>query len=745
MLSRQLRFSVNIVCYNTNAIITQVSSTVQLPSACPSTQKRMTLMRLVIIESRADTHYLMLLFESNSQAFVHIHSTMSATHSSSSTKEFAYDTLPDIEASGSHAPHIRLIEVHGQNTSDKMIQASIHCTSVEHAPSYQAISYTWGDENAPERIHVKSASSMVSSASRDVTPNCGGYMTVRKNCADVLRQLAHFKTSRYYWVDAICIDQQNIEEKGVQVGRMGEIFRQADSVLVCIGMHDESSQFLASMLKSFQLQSSEANFSIHVLNGQQYPHSSSGNRLGQRNHVEGQSAEELLREQETCVNMCYDWLHSIDDADFRRFYRALQKLAQRSYFWRIWTLQELWVAHRVRILCDYDELPLSILLFWWSNWRFVVQISNKFSRLRELIHQKLGIGPSYENQLLSGLGDEYEKVLAQRQSGLTEGSASAIEQLSRGQLLNICFHRKCQDRRDIVYGTLAITNWTAMEVRMPDGTWITDEDENAPISPDYSLSAYELAKKLMPRFDTLSSMERMCNALYLNAETEEVQIGVTTRNHVLDQQFNLALSEDWHWSQNSQNLARVSLEAFRLGSGSGSYYQFDHLARDSTTFTRIFKDSEECQAIASGEARDGDWVVCTVNGEALVLRECGDYLHIIGKAVFAASFQPVMQNVTVWFGVEDLLILLIGHREVHWLGDVDFDSDGHLADNKESVLSYLNSRVCGELNSSFAILGCDDRAEEDSGKSSSRLTSYRLRSVHSSWKRLTESPDRLDI
>ena len=48
-------------------------------------------------------------------------------------------------------------------------------------------------------------------------------MTVRKNCADVLRQVQHFKTSKYHWVDAMCIDQQNIPEKNVQVATMGAI------------------------------------------------------------------------------------------------------------------------------------------------------------------------------------------------------------------------------------------------------------------------------------------------------------------------------------------------------------------------------------------------------------------------------------------------------------------------------------------------------------------------------------------
>jgi hypothetical protein len=46
------------------------------------------------------------------------------------------------------------------------------------------------------------------------------HMTVRRNCANVLRQLAHFKTTKYYWVDAICINQDDQHEKGFQVDMM---------------------------------------------------------------------------------------------------------------------------------------------------------------------------------------------------------------------------------------------------------------------------------------------------------------------------------------------------------------------------------------------------------------------------------------------------------------------------------------------------------------------------------------------
>ncbi len=42
------------------------------------------------------------------------------------------------------------------------------------------------------------------------------------------------------WIDAICIDQANIDERSKQVLRMGRIFQQADRVLVWLG--DDANQ-----------------------------------------------------------------------------------------------------------------------------------------------------------------------------------------------------------------------------------------------------------------------------------------------------------------------------------------------------------------------------------------------------------------------------------------------------------------------------------------------------------------------
>jgi hypothetical protein len=71
-------------------------------------------------------------------------------------------------------------------------------------PVYEAVSYTWATANGD--------------ASRSSTVFCsGGQIKVTRNCEDFLRRLRQPDCERVLWVDAICINQEDIEEQSQQV------------------------------------------------------------------------------------------------------------------------------------------------------------------------------------------------------------------------------------------------------------------------------------------------------------------------------------------------------------------------------------------------------------------------------------------------------------------------------------------------------------------------------------------------
>lgn len=71
-------------------------------------------------------------------------------------------------------------------------------------------------------------------------------MKVTGNLRDALRMLGNSlnmplmpKVPTYYWVDAICVDQQNVLERNTQVARMADIFHKASGVVVWLGREDD--------------------------------------------------------------------------------------------------------------------------------------------------------------------------------------------------------------------------------------------------------------------------------------------------------------------------------------------------------------------------------------------------------------------------------------------------------------------------------------------------------------------------
>lgn len=103
----------------------------------------------------------------------------------------------------------------------------IHCELVSRTfaskPVYECLSYTWGTEAADKRITIN-----------------GQEFLVRKNLFFALRQLRmRQKKPRSLWIDAICINQENIPERNAQVGMMEFIYKRATRVLVWLGLAPE--------------------------------------------------------------------------------------------------------------------------------------------------------------------------------------------------------------------------------------------------------------------------------------------------------------------------------------------------------------------------------------------------------------------------------------------------------------------------------------------------------------------------
>ena len=113
---------------------------------------------------------------------------------------------------------------------DKAAHTGLHGSSPQCSGSrydwgeFEALSYTWGDAGETKIIYVN-----------------GVRKSVSRNLEEALRALRGLEetlSGMRYWIDALCIDQENIEERNVQVQRMKEIYGRARAVIVWLGQEE---------------------------------------------------------------------------------------------------------------------------------------------------------------------------------------------------------------------------------------------------------------------------------------------------------------------------------------------------------------------------------------------------------------------------------------------------------------------------------------------------------------------------
>ncbi|WYZ37049.1 hypothetical protein EsH8_II_000555 [Colletotrichum jinshuiense] len=181
---------------------------------------------------------------------------------------------------------------------------------------YEALSYAWGGIDLSESITVN-----------------GKTLQVTKNLYSALEYLRHSE-NRILWIDAICIDQNNLRERGHQVGQMGDIYRQAEQVVVWLGPSTYETKILMESL----------------------------------NKLQREWSRQAKNEQEDMAWMEVRWLsiQQSKDYDYAALLdiqrRGLASLLNQAWFTRVWIVQEVANARAAVICCGKWSLRARIFV-----------------------------------------------------------------------------------------------------------------------------------------------------------------------------------------------------------------------------------------------------------------------------------------------------------------------------------------------------------------------------------------------
>ncbi|KAI7554611.1 hypothetical protein KC331_g420 [Hortaea werneckii] len=114
---------------------------------------------------------------------------------------------------------IRIILLQPSEEEDDALYADLEIVSLDSEPEYKAISYVWGDASDTTIMFV----------------NGGKAIKITKSLAAALRCFRDSRAFVALWADAVCINQENLQERADQVRIMGRIYATAIQVNIWLG------------------------------------------------------------------------------------------------------------------------------------------------------------------------------------------------------------------------------------------------------------------------------------------------------------------------------------------------------------------------------------------------------------------------------------------------------------------------------------------------------------------------------
>ncbi|KAI1411961.1 HET-domain-containing protein [Hypoxylon sp. FL1857] len=210
-----------------------------------------------------------------------------------------------LDVSRFEARLLRLLEV--PSDLDRPLRFDVITYSLIRPPDYFAISYCWGDDTHQTPIEID-----------------GESIYVTKNLAAALRQLG-FGPGTMIWADALCINQDDVNEKAHQIRSMGLIYSKAQATVVWLGEEERDTQHACALLKGICLEDQDQD---------------------QLNYISSDKFKTALKNTHYPI----------------RSLRGLYEILTRPYWERVWIIQEIAKAETVWVRCGSLSFDLTSLI-----------------------------------------------------------------------------------------------------------------------------------------------------------------------------------------------------------------------------------------------------------------------------------------------------------------------------------------------------------------------------------------------
>ncbi|EXA44155.1 hypothetical protein FOVG_05658 [Fusarium oxysporum f. sp. pisi HDV247] len=317
---------------------------------------------------------------------------------------------------------IRLLHLLPATENNDSIECRLEVIALEENPVYEALSYCWGDSSQLQEIKCNNEA-----------------FQVTENLLRALQHLRNEHTERTLWIDAICINQKDLEERQSQVKHMKDIYTKSQRVVIWLGPNPASdgANHLFDLVKTIknipspQLKRERTFFEMNAFDVHRW-----------------------FQSEDTNSSKAPDKHNSVIPNQVKKGAFAILR---RPWWSRVWTVQEMVLAPSAIIMCGNLFAPLLDVR----------------STCADVLLHAVSDAFDGDDEDLFDFGDLFDDPNGILNMAAMRLHPSFSTKMELGKLLRFLRWLKAKDPRDKVYGSLGIAASTYG------------------IEPDYAISTVE--------------------------------------------------------------------------------------------------------------------------------------------------------------------------------------------------------------------------------------------------------------
>lgn len=272
-----------------------------------------------------------------------------------------------------------------------------------YTSSFSALSYVWGPPSESQLIRVN-----------DDT------VGVRKSLYDFLHRACDLALD-HIWIDALCINQTDIEERNHQVQQMTLLYQNASEVVI----------WLEKAVGDFRIFSCINEFGQWQGSMRSVLEAADRYVLPSASEIMNQDMAAMIMTDTRDQNPANDWLDAVEEATCR----FIADMRAHTYWSRLWVVQEFCAGRRFRFLFAHGEITEKQFntAFLWSE-------------------------PSFDDDFM--VASEAESSDDMRNMFISRDKFHAADKTLRSSLADLFeahMDKKCSDSMDKIYALLGLT------------------------------------------------------------------------------------------------------------------------------------------------------------------------------------------------------------------------------------------------------------------------------------------------